>query len=236
MRHRFSARFSTRWKAGVFLALPAVLCPVAGAAEVVNPAPAALIVRVYGPDVLRSLFEAAHRTADTIVAAAGLRVEWLECGSRTGNGSPRRCGEPLAADELVLRIVARGPAANAQRAVGLGEAQVDAGARAGSMATVYADRITALAGRAGVDAAALMGRAIAHEIGHLLLGTHHAARGLMRPWWSPRDLRSNRAIDWLFSADEASALSRAFHARVALQLRASPHERAGSFLATRSDR
>ena len=80
----------------------------------------------------------------------------------------------------------------------LGFVLVDVNERRGSLATVYSDRGAALSRRAGVDAAELLGRAIAHEIGHLLLGTdRHGSRGLMRASWSGADLRRNLATDWL---------------------------------------
>ena len=52
------------------------------------------------------------------------------------------------------------------------------------------DRIDALARQAGVDPGMLLGRAVAHEIGHLILGTtKHAKSGLMRATWKTDELR-----------------------------------------------
>src|SRR6185503_14952467 len=60
------------------------------------------------------------------------------------------------------------------------------------IAKVYPDRVASLARGAGADPADLLARAIAHEIGHLLMGnSRHSARGLMRAVWSREELRRN---------------------------------------------
>ena len=52
----------------------------------------------------------------------------------------------------------------------------------------------------------LLGRALAHEIGHLLLGTTpHASTGLMRALWSTATLKRDNADDWLFTPADAQS-------------------------------
>lgn len=49
----------------------------------------------------------------------------------------------------------------------------------------------------------ILGRAMAHEIGHLLLaGAPHSAKGVMRATWSPEDLRSATAGSFFFTRKE----------------------------------
>jgi hypothetical protein len=64
-----------------------------------------------------------------------------------------------------------------------------------------------MARSAGLDAGTLLGRVMAHEIGHLLLGTaNHRPTGLMRAEWSTALLQRRIANDWRFSTlDAASA-------------------------------
>jgi len=60
----------------------------------------------------------------------------------------------------------------------------------------------------------LLGFAVAHEVGHLLLGTNtHAAAGLMRAVWSRSDIQRNHPADWLFTAADSLAMSRALRQR-----------------------
>ena len=46
---------------------------------------------------------------------------------------------------------------------------------------------------------------IAHEIGHLLLGTtRHARYGVMRALWLTTELRRDQPLDWMFSGREGA--------------------------------
>jgi hypothetical protein len=55
------------------------------------------------------------------------------------------------------------------------------------LATVYYDRVTWKAGRMGMPTNRLLGRAVAHELGHLLLPpSAHESGGIMREAWNPR--------------------------------------------------
>jgi hypothetical protein len=64
-----------------------------------------------------------------------------------------------------------------------------------------------MAERTGVDAHALLGRAIAHELGHLLMATSaHGPNGLMRPVWSQSEIRSRQIDDWIFRPREIAAI------------------------------
>jgi len=52
-----------------------------------------------------------------------------------------------------------------------------------------------------------LGRIVAHELGHLLLDSvHHRDRGLMRPRFDVRDVRSDDAARYEFAADDLIAL------------------------------
>ena len=60
---------------------------------------------------------------------------------------------------------------------------------------------------AGTDVAVLLGRVAAHELGHLMMHTTaHARRGLMRPNWTPYEVRRNRLADWEFTAEDVTAM------------------------------
>jgi hypothetical protein len=56
----------------------------------------------------------------------------------------------------------------------------------------------------------LLGRAIAHELGHLLLGTtSHEREGLMRAYWLADEVRRRFTRDWTFSASSILDVRRA---------------------------
>jgi len=56
---------------------------------------------------------------------------------------------------------------------------------------------------------------MAHEIGHLLFGTHdHTRSGLMRGKWTSIELAQNRPIDWMLSRDDGAHLRQALMRRI----------------------
>ena len=72
------------------------------------------------------------------------------------------------------------------------------------LATVYVDRVESVARGAGIDARRVLGLAIAHEVGHVLLNSNtHAPGGLMRADWSRKELQRKDAASWHFLDSEA---------------------------------
>jgi hypothetical protein len=116
-----------------------------------------------------------------------------------------------------VRILRRPPDARPELPTALGVSIVEGSTRAGALATVYLDLVESVARRTGIDVHALLGRAAAHEVGHLLLGSnHHSTTGLMRETWTDRELGRNDQRDWLFGASDRSQLREA-RLRVARQ-------------------
>ena len=71
----------------------------------------------------------------------------------------------------------------------LAHALIDSRTRTSVLATVFIDRTRRVAADLGLDHRVLLGRAIAHELGHLLLATPtHGSAGLMREVWSRSEL------------------------------------------------
>lgn len=173
-----------------------------------------VVVRVYDrtaaePDARRR----ALGIAGSIISRASVEVIWRTCTGSSALRPPSDsrldpCSSPLAAGELALRIVASGDSIDDKRQLRpLGEALVGTKARAGVLATIYADRVDWMAAKTGVDPHELFGRAIAHELGHLLMATGaHGTKGLMRPVWSHYDLRRQQTRDWNFLPGELAAI------------------------------
>lgn len=156
---------------------------------------------------------AATRVAATILRDAGIELDWLDCSDR-GTADHRAmsesCATPPTPGEVLVRLVSTrlsDHSASRNHGDSLGDAYVDTAAASGSLATVYIDRVAAMSRASGVDAATLLGRVAAHEIGHLLLGTAtHRPTGLMRAEWSTTVLQRRIANDWRFSMLDAESL------------------------------
>jgi hypothetical protein len=111
-----------------------------------------------------------------------------------------------AIPEVIVRIVTSQPELMPGS---LGFSLVDVELGSGTLATVFADRVADLARLAGTDAGRLFGRAIAHEIAHLLLGTtRHADSGLMRGTWTTGELRRDRPRDWILMSGDIVRMRR----------------------------
>ena len=192
-----------------------IMATLVGAAPRVRAEDARVVIRLY--DAARIDLPAratATRDAASILGRAGVVSEWRDC-SRDGADFP--CRSVRHASDLVIRILptsrsrpeSSDSAVSAQEPSGesnlqLGFAAVDPSGRANVMATVYRDRVLTVARRASVDYGELLGRAMAHEIGHLLLRLPgHGLTGLMRGIWTDAELIQNRHGDWTFTESEA---------------------------------
>lgn len=171
---------------------------------------ATLIIRVYDTtDTPSSLRTTAIRTASEIVAEAGIAVEWRDCTSASTESG---CQDVRPGRDLIVRIMPevtpgasfRGSALQLRTVPGgslqLGVAVINPVTLSGEMATIFHEQVRAVAKRSGVDDAELLGRAVAHEVGHLLLRVReHSPTGIMRGAWSLEELTTNRPEDWQFA-------------------------------------
>jgi len=173
-----------------------------------------LVVHVYdSAGVAPGERAAALAVAQSIMKDAGVAITW-----RDGTG----CDQPAERDvrvqngadtlpEVIVRIVLSPPESPAGP---LGFSLVDVALHSGTLATVFADRVADLAQLAGVDAGRLLGRAMAHEVAHLLLGTtRHASLGLMRGTWTTGELRREQPRDWILMSDDIDGVRRGLAAR-----------------------
>ena len=171
--------------------------------------PARITVRAYNTAGVssRELAQAVMAAGD-LLQSIGVDVLWRECGIHSVR-SPHdedRCDDPLTGDELMVRVV-RAPRRGLRDIDELGFSYVDASRKTGTLATVFADRVHLLASQVDTLPGVLLGRAMAHEIGHLLLGTtEHSRDGLMRPHWAVRSGTLNQGKQWQFSVADAVAI------------------------------
>ena len=198
------------WIAGTSAALLSVNTAQA------HPAPYDMVVRIYNIARLpRGDIAAAQRAAEKIFRRAGIELRWRACpGVDDGAGiADDVCMERLQPREMIGRLVTGGHVPSGQV---FGQALVIDGTHTSTMATVFADRISMTASRLSIDRATLLGRTLAHELGHLLLGSNsHASYGLMRGMWSDAVMRSDTGCEWNFSNREAQQMRLALVVRSA---------------------
>jgi hypothetical protein len=166
---------------------------------------AGLMVRGYTAGSIRSAdWQAAVGEARAILGDAGIDVDWIECSGSNATQA-ERCAQPLRVNEVAVRLV-RSKTPHDHIAP-LGESLLDPSRQSGTLATIYLDRVEWLARSAGVRANTVLARAIAHELGHLLLGTTaHNREGLMRSTWTSAELRRGLPRDWRFTASDITGI------------------------------
>jgi hypothetical protein len=167
---------------------------------------ATIIVRVY-----ETLSVTSHVKAESFVVASAalapvVRVVWKDCSVLRSNPA---CEAPPRGD-FILRLVQSPPRQSQRhRESPLGDTFVDMLTRQAVLATVYVDRVERVSTAARFDPGTLLGYAVAHEIGHLLLAsTSHSTTGLMRPIWRDDELQERNPKHWRLTSVDAAAMTR----------------------------
>ena len=141
---------------------------------------------------------------------------WSAKSAQSASGDRQECVKPpREGSDFVLRLVPSPAAENdSARIVAMGTSLINHDSHAGVLMTVDPELVLKIARGSGVDFATLLGRAIAHEIGHLLLGhSQHSRDGLMRAIWSQDEIRGIRTAGWQFSAAEGVQMRQGLAAR-----------------------
>ena len=166
-----------------------------------------LTIRLYNPAAVPvDELNAARAAAEAILRDTGVHVVFRPCGQSAGTTDS--CDEPLHRSEVVVRVI-DAPVFNAALSPdAYGVTYIVKETDRGWLATVFANRTRAAAERGGVNAGTLLGRVIAHEVGHLLLGVnYHSGAGVMRAGWPDGSLNHD-ADDWRFSMAESERMQR----------------------------
>ena len=206
------------WLVGTVAVLVLMIPGAVRADSVEAPSRPLLVIRTYNTSqVSRGNLRIAQDFAAAILKDVASDVRWLDCGVKDIGpiGESPRCGETLASNELILRILTKGSVGD-DRDVSMGFSTVSRtpADHASILSTVFADVVAVVASAARVDTTRLLGYAIAHEIGHLLLNSpQHSNAGLMRALWSSSELRANRPADWVFLSEDAEKMRQTIAAR-----------------------
>jgi hypothetical protein len=171
---------------------------VVPAARLTDATRSRVTVRVYSSTSLDAPAQrAALDVANAAFQAAWIDVEWKICA--LGG-----CDAALTQTDLAVRMVTSGDPRPGVRP--LGDALIDRRKGIGVLATVYVDRTQRIARELAIDHGRLLGRAVAHEIGHLLLASTKHGSGLMREVWSHDELLRTQKDDWVLHAVDARAI------------------------------
>jgi hypothetical protein len=136
-----------------------------------------------------------------IFRQAGVETVWPSPSSASANTDAFR--EP----RLTIAILSYDQVERLHRAltrdgVGVGFAVNSSPTTRANVAYVFYHRVKSLTGANGVTLAPVLGAAMAHEIGHLLLDNAHSETGLMRADWTKADLQLIQRSELSFTAEQ----------------------------------
>ena len=157
---------------------------------------------------------AAEHEADRILGEAGLRAVWLECPvgvSRADAQGP--CQKAPEATDIRLRILAT-PIRNVFQDSVFGFTVHPV------LASVYYDYALrrAKSDDAEFEVPIILGCVMAHELGHLLLGSNgHSDTGIMQPRWEPKQVRQLMMGTLQFTPEQSKRMGTEVQARTEKQ-------------------
>ena len=168
------------------------------------------------PHVRLSVFNDAGIPADTLAQAAaratailaqsGVELDWLDCGRPDPSDFSQRatpCSAVAWPHQLSVRILPRGRSIGADI---FGQAFVDRSG-SGAYSNVYFNNLAANRENAQLSDGYMLGFVIAHEVGHLLLGSNsHSPVGLMQARWDSPALQSASRHTLFFTPAQSATL------------------------------
>jgi hypothetical protein len=170
-----------------------------------------------------SVWFQAQGRATEIMRRSGISLTWLDCGFPASEPDSN-CSAISYPSHLSVRIVAKFSPVKGDI---FGQSFQDA-AGEGNYVLVYYASIKAFRAATTVPAGELLGCVVAHELGHLLLGTaSHSSTGLMSAVWQDPELRQVVRGNLLFTGEEGEHIRFRFAAATA-RLRKLPEPRSWS--------
>jgi hypothetical protein len=136
--------------------------------------------------------------AERIFALSGIQIRWLECAPGLGAEDP--CQRVPGVNEFVVHFVRTGQT-SLDSIFGVAFVGRDGN---GKYCDIFFDRIQETVQSTQTGLGQLLATVIAHELGHLLLGSHsHSFFGIMMPHWNLKELQRIAMGELLFSKGEA---------------------------------
>ena len=141
--------------------------------------------------------------AARIFRRADVKIIWIDCSAARGPGArDPACANPMDRSHLAVRIV---PWSSTSGDAVFGVAFLSSEGN-GAYTDVFYDSVEKLHSESHAGIPILLGHVIAHEMGHLLLGTNaHTGTGIMRPKWQGEELQSLAMGKLLFTPPQVES-------------------------------
>jgi hypothetical protein len=154
----------------------------------------------------------AEQLASAVFAAAGIEAQWApgslsearNLGTDFSSVSTDQCAARLTQTGIRVQFLAHAPSGFAQNGLGFALPCAERGIQV----TIYADRVEATTASTLASYYRVLGHAVAHEIGHVLLRScRHDDSGLMKGVWSKLDWQHAAVALVAFTPGEATSIA-----------------------------
>ncbi len=172
-------------------------------------------IRVYdyagvSEDVLRK----AEDVTTGIFQKVGVDFVWFTCARNGKFSAKASCPEAMDRRDLILNIVPHSMSQGLGRKDEVDGLAVDGPDEFSGHAWVFFDRAKEVAAKQLLNLANVLGNLMAHELGHLLLGSYpHSKTGLMRAGWSREEFIAANRGELGFSVPERERILKGVDAR-----------------------
>lgn len=147
----------------------------------------------------------AEQEAARIFHQAAIEITWIDCEAATTARDPR-CHIAPDAKHLVIRIVAKASSA-ADFIFGMAFLSETDGY--GVYSDVFFGSLEKLHQESGASLGRILGHVMAHEVGHLLLGSKaHTNIGIMQPHWYAEQLGAISRGSLFFTPEQATLMQK----------------------------
>ena len=206
-----SRSFSTNFLLSLLAISPNLFASAAEHGITSAPTPSKLQVRLYDYARLSpAMIEWATEDAKEVLSKAGMPTHWLDCSmSLPDEELDPACRVASGPTVVVLKILPREMAERFTVPDGsFGFAMLsDKPNGFGSQAVVFYHRVNELAADMDAYRSVALGHILAHEIGHLLLGSgSHSSQGIMKATWQNGDLEKAIRGKFRFTQKQAKRM------------------------------
>jgi hypothetical protein len=159
-----------------------------------------LVVRLYDySDLSAKQTLRLTEAADLVFGHSGIHIIWHHCRGVLAVEPEATCGGEMQVNEIAVSLQPSGPRSADEARMGYSIVT----AEGGTYARVIVPAVRAQAAECGVAFDILMGYAVAHEVGHCLLGPGHSHAGLMRGTWTRADASDMSRLSLHLTKQEA---------------------------------
>jgi hypothetical protein len=192
------------------LILAALMVTMPETASATNDGPSLQVFTIDSAGLPQPILARAEQNAARILGAAGVKLRWYDC-ARPGapGGVTAACREPIAPSDLWVRLLPQNRHEYRVRSgIGvpyqiLGHALCNAN-NTGTYINIYWKSLLMQARGDQERSVYLLGYALAHEIGHILLGPH--TTGIMASDWAEKDVLAAGPDEFLFCTADSKRL------------------------------